>query len=361
MSGNSNSCLKSFDGSSSPSALLDRPNWFALALRLNGLPVLGKAGVALGLLAIVAVVGYLYLPNRTDTALLLFFPAALFCSLFLSQASGLIALILGAVCAKLLLSSTHSWNFVDQEEMAALGFFLISGSLIIMASGTLHQAFFVMAQRNEELRTAKEKITVAEREKDLLLQELSHRFRNDLSNLTSLLRLQAAASDDPNIRSALTSAANRVYTMGRVHQRLHSIDSDSTVDLRPFAMELCEDLRATLIGSRSIDLRFQSDEIRIPLSQAVTIGLVLNELLTNAVKYAFPNSRPGTINVRITRNADRCSLVVADNGVGNNKAAQGIGLGQRLIGAMATQLGGVCSTDISQDGRTCTLEFPIKT
>ena len=164
-----------------------------------------------------------------------------------------------------------------------------------------------------------------------------------------------------NINSSLKSFDDSSSPSGRVHQRLHSIDSDSTVDLRPFAMELCEDLRTTLIGSRSIDLRFQCDEIRIALSQAVTIGLVLNELLTNAVKYAFPNSRPGTINVRITRSADRCSLVVADNGVGNNKAAQGIGLGQRLIRAMATQLGGVCSTDISQNGRTCTLEFPIKT
>jgi two-component sensor histidine kinase len=293
---------------------------------LNGLPVLGQAGIAFGLLAVGGVVSYLSLPSRTETALLVFFPIALFCSLFLSQLSGLIALILGAICAKLLLNSTHEWKLVDQEEMFALAIFLIAGAMIILASGALHQAFFVLARRNDELSAAKEKITVAEREKDLLLQELSHRFRNDLANLTSFLRLQAAASDDPSIRSALTSAANRVYTMGRVHQRLHSIDGNSTVDLRPFAMELCEDLRSTLIGSRSIDLHVQCDEIQIPLAQAVTIGLVLNELLTNAVKYAFPKSRAGAIDVRIARSINRCSLVVADNGVGNNEAAQGTGL-----------------------------------
>jgi len=354
--------LKPLDGPlTPPSALLDRPNWYALAQRLNGLHVLGKSTVVLGLLAVAGAVSYLSLPNRTETALILFLPASLFCSLFLSQTSGLIALILGAICAKFLLSPTHSWTFIDQEEGLALGIFLIAGSLIVMASGALHQAFFVLAQRNDELRAAKERITVSEWEKDIFLQEVCHRFRNDLANLTSLLRLQATASGDPFIRSALTSAANRVYTIGRVHQRLRSIDSKSTLDLHPFAMELCEDLRSTLIGSRSIDLRIRCDEIRMPISQAVTIGLVLNELLTNAVKYAFPDNSPGAIDVRITCNKDRCSLVVADNGVGNNdKAVKGTGLGERLIRAMATQLGGVCRTDIGHDGRTCTLEFPVR-
>ena len=113
------------------------------------------------------------------------------------------------------------------------------------------------------------------------------------------------------------------------------------VDVRTFISDLCEDLRLAMIGARPIAFWVEVDEGQFPFAQAITLGLVVNELATNALKYAFPDNRPGMITVRLTRKDNEYQLLVTHNGVGQAAAAPGsTGFGQRLIQSMAQQLGG---------------------
>lgn len=131
------------------------------------------------------------------------------------------------------------------------------------------------------------------------------------------------------------------------------------VHLRSFICDLCEDLRIAMIGSRPISLLAEIVDGQFPLAQAITIGLVINELVTNALKYAFPDDQPGSIKVQLTRVDGEFRLMVADDGVGEAASTPGSsGLGQRLIQAMAQQLRGTYGAERRTDGRTCTVRFP---
>jgi two-component sensor histidine kinase len=192
-----------------------------------------------------------------------------------------------------------------------------------------------------------------------LLDELVHRFRNDLANLTAILRLQARNAADSSTRAELMAASDRVRVMGRVHQRLMRQGESASVEIGPFIADLCKDLHVAMVGARPIALQTQIARARLPLAQAVTVGLVTNELVTNALKYAFPGDRSGTILVQLTRQNDEFRLVVADDGVGDAVAtAHGSGLGQRLIQSMAQQLGGRYQMECTDAGTTCVLCFP---
>ncbi|MDP1729908.1 MAG: sensor histidine kinase [Devosia sp.] len=184
--------------------------------------------------------------------------------------------------------------------------------------------------------------------------------RFDLANLDALLRLQARSARDPLTRSELTLASNRVQVVSRVQHLLSRSGEAAVIDVRPFILELCEDLRQSLIGERHIALKAESAELQLRSARAVIVGLVMNELVTNAVKYAFPDGRTGTILVQITRRGSACHLVVADDGVGQSQlVGQGSGLGQRLIQSMAQQLAGTFKVEVTDGGRICTMDFPL--
>jgi two-component system, sensor histidine kinase PdtaS len=336
-----------------------RRGWLAIARRLREVPLAFQGVVVLALIGIVGWLGGAT-PLSEANAVVLLLPVSLLCSIVFSRWVGLIALIVGAVVVIVIV--TESAKTPDSNFMFGLVVCLLIGIFGVAAGGALYDASLRLAAADEQIMAARQRVAAAECEKDLLLHELTHRFRNDLANLTSLLRLQADASDDSHVRDALRSVSNRVLAMGRVNQRLSNVSKTSNIELCPFVVELCNDLRSTLIGPRPIRVSVGCGELRIPVSQAVTVGLIVNELLTNAVKYAFPNDRVGTIDVRVSRCAGKdVSVIVADDGVGvNTEARTGTGLGQRLIDAMARQLGGTFRAEIRKDGRTCILEFPIQ-
>jgi two-component system, sensor histidine kinase PdtaS len=250
-------------------------------------------------------------------------------------------------------------GFSRQEDFWALIVFLGTGLLTVLTSEALHDAFFRLAAANKGLAEANARIAGSEREKDLLLHELTHRFKNDLANLTAILRLQAGNVADPSARTELMEASERVQIMGRVHQQLTPSGESTVVDVGKFISGLCEDWRASMIGLRPIVLRVDVDEGDIPFSQAIMIGLIINELVTNALKYAFPEGRAGTIDIRLTPIGTEHVLTVRDNGIG--KAApfpDRAGFGQRLVKAMAKQLNGRYHAEGTDMGRICVLRFP---
>ena len=114
------------------------------------------------------------------------------------------------------------------------------------------------------------------------------------------------------------------------------------------------------VGLRPIALQAEIEDRQVALTLAVGIGLITNELVTNALKYAFPDGHPGTILVRFFQDGNEFKLAVRDDGVGDSIGpARGSGLGQRLIRSLAQQLGGTFEAEVRPGGRTATVRFPV--
>ena len=337
------------------------PGWFAIARRLHDLPTWARYAIATLLVLIVTfLMRYTVVHDAPGYHFIFFVPPVILSSLFLAQGSGIWAVLLStAVIKALLLAPVFTLEFARGEDFWTLVLFLGTGLVTALSGEALHKAFFQLADANSKLTAAYERIAASEHEKEILLHDLTHRFKNDLANLTAILRLQARDVADPSARTELIAASERVHVMGRVHQRLARFGQGSMVDMREFLTDLCEDLRIGMIGSRPIALRAEVEAGQFPFAQAITIGLIVNELVTNAVKYAFPDGRPGTITVGFTRSGQEFCLTVVDDGVGQSASAPGsTGLGQRLIQSMARQLGGGYEAQSHDSGRRCAIHFP---
>jgi two-component system, sensor histidine kinase PdtaS len=161
------------------------------------------------------------------------------------------------------------------------------------------------------------------------------------------------------------TAAERVSVMAKVQRRLVRSEGAVWADSRSFIEELCRDLESALIGLRPIRLDVEAESHPIPLNQAVSVGLIINELLVNALKYAFPDDRDGWVRVTFTRTGQEYCLVISDNGVGlsatrdSTSSSASTGLGQRLIRSFVTQLGGRLEIEPHEPGTRAQVCFPV--
>jgi two-component sensor histidine kinase len=182
---------------------------------------------------------------------------------------------------------------------------------------------------------------------------------NNFATVASLMRRHAAGIADPQARSALDQAVNQVTVMARIHRRLHADGDDAMVDSERFIVELCVDLEAALTSKSRIGLRCRACNVALPLAQAVPLGLIVNELVTNASKHAFADGRPGSINVELVRDGPQLRLTVTDDGMGMAGANGRSGTGRLLIEALSEQLGGRLRTNANQLGTRVAVEFPV--
>jgi PAS domain S-box-containing protein len=154
------------------------------------------------------------------------------------------------------------------------------------------------------------------REREVLLREIHHRVKNNLQLISSILSLQARLLHG-DARSLVEEGQTRVHAIALVHEKLCETQSMSDVDLVAYARDLVEVVRCALGGSPQVDLHLDGDETRVPADQAVPCGLIINELVTNAFKHAFPRGRRGNLHLRVQgAPRDRLQLIVRDDGIG---------------------------------------------
>lgn len=286
---------------------------------------------------------------------LLFFLAVIVCAALFDHGTGIFAVLLSAASAKwFLIEPVGTLNVVRTEDIAGLSVFIAIGLISAAILEALHKVAHDLADANERL-------VASEGEKDLLLQEASHRFKNELAMLSAMMRLQQRSMKDSLASSALSATADRVQVLARVHERLQRSRTAAVVDMHEFISALCEDLRMT-VESRPIVLETHAESHLLAQERAVPVGLILNELLANAFKYAFPEQSAGTVKVRFVREGDAYCLSVSDDGIGMaaERSAAGTGLGQRLVHAMATQLGGSLEMESDAPGTCATVRFPLE-
>jgi two-component sensor histidine kinase len=282
-----------------------------------------------------------------------FIPVVFVCGTLLDRGNGFFATILSAIaCAFFFLNPHHSFAVLHSEDQGAFVLFLVIGFAISSVVEALHVGLVSLAMEREN---AKDTV----RDRGLLLDELSHRTRNDFANVVTLLNLQARSAN-AEAREALTSAAERVQTIARVHRRLELRYDRVVVDTSSYISELCADLRLSRLAMRPIAIACDVESHSISLEKAVPLGLIINESVTNAAKHAFPGQRQGKIDVNFRREGQTYRLAVADNGVGDGDVTNG-GIGHRLIGMLAGQLGAALEIVPQSPGMAVIVVIPVKT
>jgi len=198
-----------------------------------------------------------------------------------------------------------------------------------------------VADRTQELEEARE---YAERERqrvEALLQDANHRIGNSLATVSSLLGLQLLRSSSDEVRAALEAARSRVHSVASAHRRLRLGNDLETASADEFLDAVLEDIAATADDAKNIELVGQFDPIVVGARDATTVGILVGELVTNAVKHAFPDGRAGTITVSLRRDeAGVPRLCVTDDGVGIAGEPGEGGLGTVIVRQLANQLGG---------------------
>jgi two-component sensor histidine kinase len=198
-------------------------------------------------------------------------------------------------------------------------------------------------------------------ERDLFLEEFEHRVKNNFTLVASLLDMQRRRAGGETAE-ALGAALSRVESIARAHRHLYrGASAPGTVDMAGYLQELCTALSEALFLRSAITLDCEADPVALPRDRAVSIGLVVNELVTNAAKHAFVGRDTGAIQVRFRVSDTGSRLIVADNGNGlppKPRARNGDGgLGQRLIDGFARQAHGTVKTESGPDGTKVTVEL----
>jgi len=221
--------------------------------------------------------------------------------------------------------------------------------------GSLASSFVDLERRLEESFAS---LNRSLEEKEVLLREVHHRVKNNLQVISSILSIQASELDDERARESFAVCQDRIQTMAYVHEDLYQSGSFADISMDSYLGRILEGLQATVgvTGQAALDL--VPGEVRLPLEKAIPCGLVVNELVTNALKHAFPSGRQGSIRVGIRRERDGVlELEVADDGVGMSGASgrEG-GIGRHLVASLVAQLGGV-ETVSSNGGVTVRVRF----
>jgi two-component sensor histidine kinase len=194
-------------------------------------------------------------------------------------------------------------------------------------------------------------------EKEWLLKEVHHRVKNNLHTIICLLESQADYLKDDALL-AIENSQHRIYAMSLIHQKLYQSDSLKVIDMKAYLAEFIAYLRESFGSPENINMILKVEEIELDVSQAIPVGLILNEAVNNAFKYAFPNGQEGEIVVSMNRKDDRITLVISDNGVGikQDLNAEPGSLGLELMHGLAKDIRGNIKFE-NYHGTRITLEF----
>ncbi|MEZ5292283.1 MAG: histidine kinase dimerization/phosphoacceptor domain -containing protein [Vicinamibacterales bacterium] len=216
----------------------------------------------------------------------------------------------------------------------------------------------------EERREARQAIEAADalkanlREREILLQEIHHRVKNNLQVISSLINMQRRTVADEAARTALVECQTRVQAIGLVHEQLYRAGDYARVPFSDYVRTLVTGLQQGL-GSERVQVRFDLEPLSLRVDKAIPCGLIVNELVTNAFKHAFPDERPGAISVRLATVDGRIALTVADDGVGLHPSGDAAdrSVGQTLVRTLVEQVHGALEVTESP-GTSYTLSFP---
>ena len=259
---------------------------------------------------------------------------------------------------KALLKQAHE---KDQEILSErLGKYKLGGimGLFIIAIGGL--ALWQLKKKNNRIASQNQVISKSLTEKDILLREIHHRVKNNLQLVSSLLTLQGQSIDDKTARLAITEGKNRVRSMALIHQNLYNKENLTNISVKEYLEKLTQELFYTYkIDADKIKLKLDIQDLDLDIDTLVPLGLIINELITNCLKYAFPDNREGLLEVKLYKKEQQLVLNVNDNGVGyDQNHTRSSSFGSTLISALTEQLEGKLDIE-SGNGTNAAITIPL--
>jgi two-component sensor histidine kinase len=211
----------------------------------------------------------------------------------------------------------------------------------------LMESAIAQALANAELRREKEKaeqeIRLGKERAEVLLAEVNHRVANSLALVAALIRLQVSGSKNEDVKAALTETQARISAIAGMHRSLYTSDDVRNVEMDKYLGTLVGEVQNSVnLGQGGPSIRLDADPLSMTSDRAVSVGMIVTELLTNAIKYAYPAGADGEVRVLFSRSEEgEALLAVEDDGVGwsEGDAPKGTGLGSRIIKSMASTLG----------------------
>lgn len=224
------------------------------------------------------------------------------------------------------------------------------------------RAAITQERLKREKERAEREVREAKERAEVLLREVNHRVANSLALVQSLARLQGNAVSDEGAKYALQEMQARIAAIAGIHRRLYTSSDVRYVEMDAYIESLVQELSEAMNAEEkhhkiALDVETQ---MKVPTDKAVSIGVVITELVTNAYKYAYPDDVTGSIRILLRRSGDRLVLLVEDDGVGfsgSEDAPKGTGVGTRVIKAMASNLKATIRYDQEHAGTRVVLEF----
>lgn len=195
----------------------------------------------------------------------------------------------------------------------------------------------------------------------MLVHEVDHRVKNNLQMIASLLSLQTKTITDKNARAAMQEMLTRVEALGTVHRRLYQSNNVERFDIAEFARDMTTDL---VRGSarENIRLHFDVESVEVPAAKASPVALMMNELITNALKHAFPNNRSGRLSITVVPDERHVTIKIADDGVGMPvQVMEARSFGKRLISTLCRQLHASIAWQANNPGTIVNIRLPRET
>jgi len=207
------------------------------------------------------------------------------------------------------------------------------------------------------LNTTQASLVARNEENELLLKEIHHRVKNNLEVVSSLLELQSNQIDDPHTKDAMLASQNRVHSIGIVHQKLYQGENLDAIEMKDYFINLSESILDSFAAHKRVQVECAMSTLNVDIDTAVPLGLIVNELLTNTIKYAFPEGQSGKVQIKLEQGANgNLQMLVSDNGVGKSGTIKGTGFGGQLISLLTRQLGGTIKED-NNNGTHIFFEF----
>lgn len=242
------------------------------------------------------------------------------------------------------------------------------GTLIILrditerknAEALRKQSYDALQSEVAERRRAEAELAESLKEKELLLKEIHHRVKNNMQIISSLMSLQTASQKTENFADCMKESQDRIKTMALIHEKLYKSGDLAHIDYREYVQSLVRSLSQSYIRDHRVAIETALDDVSLNLDYAIPCGLIINELVSNSLKYAFPAGEAGAIRIAMSREGDRYTLIASDDGVG---FPEGIdfrnttSLGLQLVVSLTVQLDGEIELVESAKGTTFQLTF----
>ncbi|MDB5367636.1 MAG: hypothetical protein JWM77_3563 [Rhodospirillales bacterium] len=248
-----------------------------------------------------------------------------------------------------------AWGVLEADSTGARDFSTDTIQFMMTAAAIISIGIKFRSDAGQDAAAVAGEIARAQT-RDILLREMQHRVKNNFQVILSAISIQQRRYRNTDVERALNHVASRINAMSLAHDQLATRDEAQVVDIANYLRVLCASIQQQ---AENVEIEIEADDVRLPIDRAVSVGLIVNELITNSIKHAFDEGG-GRVHVRLSSGVGygEARLVIADNGHGIQTPRPG-GTGLKLVEALVRHVGGLLDQESSSSGTSTTLIFPI--